>query len=468
MSKKKDDAFEEVPIVKPVPEKKKDRMREICDEIKKEYGIDVEPSKNIKYKLEKSIGWLNDHFDFRYNIINADFEYRKKGEKDYRFFDDRDYKDTFLAMKLDNIGISDQDFKTIIYGSKVAETFNPFWEFFNGLKPWDGEDHITKFLQQVYLKNEEHRKYFIEGFKKWFTAMVVSLVEDEPHPYKINQTCLVLVGDQGKRKTTFIKNLMPKHLQLKYFYGSAFLVHEKDHEKYLAYKIIINFDEFSAYNKNDIESLKSKITQDQIVLRLPYGKEDIHLKRRASFTATTNNTEFLRDDTGSRRWFVVEIDQIVLDESFDLNQMYAQGLALYKTGTFKFWFDDEDIKKVEIENERFKLKSMEEEMVLKHLAIPTATDMESSANHQYMSATDIANFLADAYQKINVNNTVVKTIGSVLKKYGFVKVSVRVNKGEHPHKLWCVKVTEKSSVSYVAVHEEGKGDFNGEFDLTAK
>jgi hypothetical protein len=63
---------------------------------------------------------------------------------------------------------------------------------------------------------------------------------------------------------------------------------------------------------------------------------------------------------------------------------------------------------------------------------------------------------------------VVKTIGAVLKKHGFVKASVRINKGEHPHKLWLVKLTEKSSISYVAVGEDDKGEFNGEFDLTAK
>src|SRR5690606_13277862 len=133
------------------------------------------------------------------------------------------------------------------------------------------------------------------------------------------------------------------HLQLKYFYGSTFQFNNKDHEKFLAHKIIINLDEMAALNRTDMESVKSKITQDQVVLRPQYARVDIHLKRRASFTATNNNIEFLKDDTGSRRFFVVEVENIDPREDFELDMMYAQGLYHFKN-KLRYWFDREDIR----------------------------------------------------------------------------------------------------------------------------
>jgi predicted P-loop ATPase len=362
-------------------------------------------------------------------------------------------------LKLADLGLSDQDFKTVCYSSKLSEAYDPFKTYLYSLDKWDGKtDYIKNFLQQVYLKNEEDRQYFVDGFKKWFTALVVSLLEDVPSMYFINQTCLVLSGGQGKYKTTFLQSLVPKELQLKYFYGSSFQVHNKDHEKYLAYKIIINFDEMAAFNKTDIESLKAKITQSQVVLRLPYGKADVHLKRRASFTATQNNKEFLRDDTGSRRWFVIEVENIALDPSANIDNLYKQALGMYREG-FQYWFDNADIKKLEAHNEQYHLKGIEEELVLKHLELPTKIQMDENSNLiEYMSATDLGNFFGEKYNKLNVNSTFVKNIGTCLGKLGFQKRSRRLNKNSDTVKLWAIiRVLEPQNFS-VDGHGEIKND----------
>lgn len=117
----------------------------------------------------------------------------------------------------------------------------------------------------------------------------MSLIEDTPDPYHINQVALILVSSgQGKHKTTWLGSIVPEILRLKYYYPSSFNAHNKDHEKYLATKILINLDEMSSFNKTDIETMKSKITQPQVVLRLPYGRADIHVKRRASFCGSIN------------------------------------------------------------------------------------------------------------------------------------------------------------------------------------
>ena len=447
-----------VPEEKQKPLSNKDKIALGVEAIKQEYGIDVEPVKNVKFKIEKVINYINAKYNFRYNVINTDTEYKPKDGKKWLYFDDRDYRDLETELGLANIQIADNKLKSLVYGSTITQDFNPFMDYMNRIPRCDseyeydrsgndviykgvkaGKDYIREFCSQVYLVNEEeNREYFVGGFRKWFTALVMSLVNDIPHPYYVNQTCLVLVGGQGKYKSTFLKSIVPAEMQLKYFYGSNFQVHNKDHFKLIAYTMLINFDEMAALNKTEVESIKTLISESQVVLRLPYGKADIHLKRRASFAATQNNKEFLKDDTGSRRWFVVEIENITLDNEFDINSMYAQGLQHYKDG-LRYHFTNEDIKKQESQNEQFQLKTFEWDLVQKHYEVPTDEDIRNQSTLvKYMSATDIMVSLSKD-NNINANNTVKANIGKSLAAMGFKKVSRRKPGHKSPIPLWCVK-----------------------------
>lgn len=454
--KKLREELAKVPEEKQKPKSKKDRIAEAVATIEKEFGVRLEPPKNIKFRTEQVTNFLKDKYNFRYNVINTDTEYKMKDAAKFKYFDDRDYRDASNALDLANISITENKLKNILYGSDVSEEFNPFMDYFNSIgkcesefeyegkdkekkfiKVKHGEDWIWKFCQQVQLPAEDDRIYFVEGFRKWFTALVMSLVIDEPAMYNINQTCLIMYGGQGKYKTTWLKSIVPQHLQLKYFYGSSFQVHNKDHEKLMAYCILINFDEMASYNRTDIESVKSKISQDQIVVRLPYAKADVHLKRRASFSGTQNNKEFLKDETGSRRWFVIEIQKIDINTEFPIDKMYAQGLQHYKDG-LKYWFDNEDIKKLEGRNEQFQLKTFEYELVQKNYSVPTKEDIRESSLVKYLTATDIATALSKD-NNANVNNTVKANIGKALANLGFIKTSRRIEGYKTPVPLWCVK-----------------------------
>ncbi len=438
--------------------KEYETMNELLSYIKDNFGIDLEPSNNAKYKLLKAIDYLESKYEMVFNVINTDLDIKRKEEKEFKYFDDMEYNDMFLDIKL-NLGfnLSKADFETIIYSSKVAKRFNPFKDYLFNIPKWDGQDHITEFLKQIKLKDEDHREYLVEGFKKWFVALVVSLVEDQPHAYYINQTCFILMGGQSRYKTTFLKNIVPKNMQMKYYYGANFQMHNKDHEKYLAYKMLINLDEMASLHKSDIESVKSKITQDQVVVRLPYARRDVHLKRRASFCGTINNKEFLRDETGTRRFFTVEIEDIDLNDSYNIDKIYAQALDMYKNG-FRYWFDKDDIKLIELHNQDFSLKGFEEEYLLTYLKVPSEKDQMFN-QVDYMTASGIADYIKSKVDNININNTVVKNLGLALSKNGFTKVSKRLN--GTVTKLWAVKKITETQITDIdsPVTEEVQEEF---------
>lgn len=431
MSKNKKDKqkeFQDLLEIKVDEKKNSDWILELTEKIKEVYNIELQPIKNrTKHNLLRAIKYLSEKYDFRYNEINTDTEYKLKGDKNFQYFDDRDYRTIYLDLKKNGgINLPDSDYKNIIYSEELSRKFNPFKEYLFSLPKWDKKtDWIELFLRQIYLKEEKQRSYLVKGFKKWFVALVVSLIKDEPDRKYINHSCLVLVGGQGKYKSSFLESIVPPHLRMKYFYGSNFQVHNKDHEKYLAFKILIDLDELAAFNKTDIESMKSKITQPQIVVRLPYTKADIHLKRRASFCGSINNAQFLKDDSGSRRFLIIETPGITLDESFDIDRIYSQALFLFRDG-FKYWFDSDDIEGIEKHNEGYRLKTFEEELIQYHFKVPDQEDYIRN-RVEYLSATDIANFLADKHNRINVNNTVIKNVGSIMKRLGYEKKSRRLN-----------------------------------------
>lgn len=390
-------------------------------------------------KLKSAMDWLNANYDFRYNVSSNEVEYRIKNKGEYVTFDEYDSNGVKAKLLLyGGINISKLQYEQILVSEFISEKYDPLKKYLFSLPKWDGKDYIREFLNQVYLKSEKDRNYFIKGFTKWFVALVMSLVEDSPDPYHINQVALILVGKQGKHKTTWLGSIVPDPLRLKYYYPSSFNPHNKDHEKYLATKILINLDEMSSFNRTDIETFKSKLSQPQVVLRLPYARGDIHAKRRASFCGSINDKQFLRDETGSRRWFVVEIEDIKYMPGFDVSKMYAQALQLYREG-FEYWFEGSDLLEIEQHNMQFSQPTMEEELLLLYFE-PATKEQEPTFDNEikYLTTTEIAHNIATNNQRMNVNGSVLKSLGKALNKHQFIRKGMRV--GDAKKTLYCWKV----------------------------
>lgn len=390
-------------------------------------------------KIQAAMGYLNSNFDFRYNVIANEVEFKRKADKTFIYFDEFEYNGIMIELDLCGIHVADNKYRNIVVSRYISQKYDPFKEYLSSLPKWDEKtDYIAHFLQQISLVSEARdRQYFIDGFKKWFVGLVMSLIEDKPDPHYINQVALILLSkEQGKYKTTWLGSIVPETMRLRYYYPSSFNPHNKDHEKYLATKLLINLDEMGSFIKSDVETMKSKITQPQVVLRLPYGRGDIHLKRRASFCGSINDRQFLRDETGSRRWFVIEIDNISFDPTFNVDLMYAQALQMYKDG-FKHWFDGEDIKTIEARNEEYTQPSMEEELLLQSFENPDESDKSSLIT--FLTTTEIASKIAINNERMNVNNSVIRGLGKALTKHKFKRISCRVGENKIVRYAWKVK-----------------------------
>lgn len=114
---------------------------------------------------------------------------------------------------------------------------------------------------------------------------------------------VVLKGDQGIRKSTFWKVLAsPK------WYCSS--VPESDLNLLLNLHSTWLFELAELENvttKREVGQLKNLITTSSDHIRVPYGKATEEKERNSIFVSSVNGDTFLRDETGHRRFLVIEI-----------------------------------------------------------------------------------------------------------------------------------------------------------------
>ena len=108
-------------------------------------------------------------------------------------------------------------------------------------------------------------------------------------------------------------------------------------------------------------------------------------------------------------FLVFETLNISYDSIINYNQLYAQALYLFNNG-FQYYFDKEDIKKIELNNQKYKQSSQEEEYVEKYFSIPKNSKDEEKV---FMNATEVVEYLKNRIS-INVNFSVV-SVGKMFK-----------------------------------------------------
>ena len=241
---------------------------------------------------------------------------------------------------------------------------------------------------------------------------MVACVLDEK---QVNQTVIVFSGKQGLGKTTWMEKLMPKQLK-EYIFSGTINPNNKDTLIHLAECMLINLDELENLNRSEIGSLKEIITKTHIRMRKAYGHNNENLPRRASFAGSVNTAQFLNDTTGSRRFLCFEVEHIEYTHEIDINKVYSQALKLHKEG-FRHWFNQEEIKEINANNEQYQLRSPEEELLLTWFE-----PAEKNKAQYYFNTTQIANILSTK-GGIAITETTVRKIGMALKKHSFQRIS---------------------------------------------
>ena len=375
--------------------------------------------------------YLSTHYEFRYNTVLGRTEYRSKGNSE--FVKVGRYEINTLRRELDcdeDIMTSSDNLYSIIESS-FSPRINPVQEYFKELPLidiGDGSSYsgssvpisfspkaIPDLASCVVVRNSNK---WLPYLTKWLVAVVANAMDDRECR---NHTCLVLTGEQGKFKTTFLDLLCPPALH-GYSYTGKIYPQEKDTLTYIGQNLIVNIDDqLKALNKRDENELKNLITCPMVKYRMPYDKYVEEHPHLASFVASVNGNDFLTDPTGSRRFLPFEVLSIDIEraKAISMDNIYAEAKALLNMG-FRYWFDDDEIAELYRESEDFQVQTAEMELLLRCFEKPTEDE-----RYSLMTTTEILTYLGIyTHQPL-----VAKRMGEALKKAGYIKVSKRRNGG---------------------------------------
>ena len=185
----------------------------------------------------------------------------------------------------------------------VTRTYHPVLEWIRSV-PWDGKDRLEQFYNTLELANPEKAPLASRLIEKWMLQGVGALVE----PQGITASgLLVLAGPQYAGKSYWIKHLVDPRLGA-VGTGLGLDPHDKDSILRAIRCFIGELAELDGtFRRADIAALKGFLTDGADVVRLPYARRDTTFPRRTIYAASVNDTAFLVDDTGNRRFYTLEI-----------------------------------------------------------------------------------------------------------------------------------------------------------------
>ena len=225
-------------------------------------------------------------------------------------------------------------------------------------KPWDGVARLDAFIATVKTKDQEFSYTMI---KRWMISAVAAAHSKKGFS---SQGVLVLQGNQNIGKTRWVKSLDPVGGGA---VQEALIIDPSNKDSVITASQcwISELGELDAtFRKADIARLKSFITNSVDIVRFPYNARNSSLYRRSVYVATVNDSNFLIDDTGNRRWWTIEVESIDFSQKFDMQQVWAEVYYQWKENNEITWLSDQELFDLNKVNEQHEVIDPFEEQFL--------------------------------------------------------------------------------------------------------
>lgn len=239
-----------------------------------------------------------------------------------------DTDDSYMRMYIEaNYGSYSKD-KIFDAINVVSEhnTYDPVRDFIKAEK-WDGKPRIETAL--VDYLGAEDTPYTREVTRKSLVAAVARVMD----PGTKFDIMTIIGGPQGIGKSTFLRTISNG-----WFIDGIKSFDDKDTTNKMRASWIIEMGELAGLNKMETERIKQFLSQNEDVMRLPYGRRVGVYPRRCVFFGTSNNYDYLKDPTGSRRFWPVDAGvnmptkNVFRDLLKEVPQLWAEAYHYYLKG----------------------------------------------------------------------------------------------------------------------------------------
>ena len=224
-------------------------------------------------------------------------------------------------------------------------SYHPIRDFLNSLT-WDGTERIRYCLH--HFLGAEADEYTFQALR----LFLLGAIHRAFRPGCKFEVMLCLVGGQGAGKSTFFRLLAGKD---EWFSDDLRKLDDENVYRKLQGHWIIEMSEMIATaNAKSIEEIKSFLSRQKEVYKIPYETHPADRLRQCVFGGTSNAMDFLPlDRSGNRRFLPVQVCpeqaevHILEDEAASrayLQQVWAEAMTIYRTGDWKLTFSPEMVR----------------------------------------------------------------------------------------------------------------------------
>lgn len=217
--------------------------------------------------------------------------------------------------------------KDIVYDSLnqtvLENQYHPIRDYLNSVRgEWDGKPRLDSLLIDFFDSDDT------ELNRLQTRLTLVGAVKRAFQPGCKMDYVLTLKGEQGVGKSSFFEALAKKK---EWFSDSIDDMTGKEAKEQILGNWIIELGEMAAVGKGDQKRIKQFITSTEDEFRQAYGRRSNRYPRQCIFVATTNDELPLKDDTGGRRWWIVDVKSKWFDKDIplEIDQIWAEAVQVY-------------------------------------------------------------------------------------------------------------------------------------------
>lgn len=223
----------------------------------------------------------------------------------------------------------------------VAETHqvHPVREYLEGLE-WDGTPRVDDWLSEYCGAPD---KTIVRAYsRRWMISAVARVMR----PGCKVDTTLIIQGAQGAKKSTAFEILSGSD----WFSDTGVNLRDKDAMQVIRGVWVYEFAELDAVRRAEQTAVKAFLSSRVDRFRPSFGRNVIRSERQCVIVGTTNELGFLRDSTGSRRFWPVQAGRVDAEGLAEVkDQMWAEALAAFKDGEQWWLTEDEERRRVSSE-----------------------------------------------------------------------------------------------------------------------
>lgn len=247
-----------------------------------------------------------------------------------------DHDEAALTGWLNIVGLSPglQTVASIVRKVAFAHSVDPMVTWLTQLQ-WDGVKRLNGWLN--YYAGAEKTPYTTTVGRKFMIGAVARVLS----PGCKNDTMMILEGGQGILKSSLVRELCGPE-----FFSDQIgdITASKESAELIQGRWMVEVPEMDKFNRAQADAVKDYLSRREDRYRPPYGRNVVTRPRRCVFVGTINpnGIGYLKDSTGGRRFWPVEVTAIDLDAiKAHREQLWAEAVKLYQLGE-TWWLTDEE------------------------------------------------------------------------------------------------------------------------------